>query len=145
MFPTKSKDKIPKDFSYPTNASLLSEALADVPQASQLGIYFGFDRTANALRKNAKPYPVIKITYYRGEQSGFSRTNINSEPQWQISVEAVPREIVHRVKELIQTQALPEMRVWCGKKSKVVDEQGYHCLRFFYDELRDELKSESKT
>ena len=143
MFPTSSKTKIASSLAYPANAKLISEALADVPQAEDLSISFAYWQSTARLHECSMPYPVIAIEYSYNKASQytphyFEEAGMN-QPQWVIRVQPVPSIIKHHVKELIAREALPKIHTWLLTKKNLNGKQETQSLTVWYDETKDEL------
>jgi hypothetical protein len=57
---------------YPANAKLISEALADVPQAYDLPISFSYWQSTVRLHECSMPYPVMAIEYSYNKASQYT-------------------------------------------------------------------------
>lgn len=144
MFPTKGKDKISQNLSYPVHAKVISDALEDVPQTHELTISFSYSSEAkwSQTKKPVAPissFPVITVEYWNWSPDRFLPQSFSIGPKWKIEVQPVPRAIVTRVKELIIAQALPEMHVWLCARPNLTDEQRSQRLSFLYNDATDEL------
>lgn len=144
MFPTKRKDKISQNLSYPVHAKLISDALDDVPQAQALTISFSYSSEAkwSQTKKRVVPisdFPVIAVEYWNWSPGRFFPESFSSGPEWKITVQPVPRAIVTRVKELIIAQALPKIQVWLCARPNLAEEQRSQRLSFLYNNATDEL------
>lgn len=83
MIRTTSKEKLPKGFSYPVGAGVISSALQGVPQFSLAAIHFSWKDTFWASRYNEKLKALGQITILDVNYSARWY-------EWRISVHAVP-------------------------------------------------------
>ena len=143
MFPTQGKDKIPRTVAYPANAKLVSEALADVPQAEILSVSFAFLSTS-AFRKDSQSCSVLYVSYYNWKPDQFTpryvEENGSCQPRWSISIEPVPVSIKRHVQELLQSEGLPKVHNWLSAKSNVTGTRQVHRLRVSYNQDFDRLE-----
>jgi hypothetical protein len=82
---TASRDKLPRGFSYPVGAEIVSSALHDIPQFSLMEIHFAWKDGFWTSRYNEKLKALGKITVLE-----VCYENWNGE--WRIDVSAVPSE-----------------------------------------------------
>jgi len=141
MFPTRYKSKIPQFVSYPVNAKLIYEALADVPQAQSLTQSFSSYRS---FHRNDGLIPVISVGYMYLKANRFTSHTLEElgwcDPKWDISVDPIPRTMKGRITALIENHALPKMRAWLCERADLTGKQESQSFNVFYDEGRDELK-----
>jgi len=124
IIPTKFKEKIPKGFSYPIGAKILSESFGDVPQFDFFTISFWHKDGywASSYRAKIKEKSSIKIieVSYEHLRPHFSSSQfmIESgyyEPKWHIRVNAVPSEYAALIKEQLSANVLPELSLLLKK------------------------------
>jgi hypothetical protein len=146
MIPTRSKAKIPGTQSYPVTAKEISDALADTPQAGQLSIEFhgGWKsriRTQNPYHSQfALNDTVLECAYgwvpkdLPGSEPAFQRG-------WLIVVLPVPRELRHKVNELIKQQALPAIIKWLFEHRNLSSSilHGTQAIKALYDRERETI------
>jgi len=141
MFPTRARDKIPKSLTYPIKAKFISESLADMPQADKFQLWFSNSSTPAELRK-ATQFRLAQVRYLHWKPSRFMpRLPDNSEfanRDWSIEIYAVPVEIRARVMQLLQEEALPEIRAWLHEKAEFANLRSCS-IAISYDEAADEL------
>jgi hypothetical protein len=132
VIPTGFKTKIPGTHSYPMGAKAISDALIGVPQHELLKIYFRHRKGFAKDRVPGAPYCVLEASYLGpGPLSG-----------WSITVQSVPRSLKHIVQGKLATEGLPRIRAWLLSNAHFLDREGGHHLRFYFDELKDEITSE---
>lgn len=110
---------------------MISDALAGVPQWDLLKINFFFYRGFAENRVPGAPYEVLSFSY-----SGLR------EPEWTIRVSPVPRPLKHEVQLKLLEEALPKARKWLESSPSWTNREGGHWLKFFFDELSNELTTE---
>jgi hypothetical protein len=144
MFPTRTKTKISSSLAYPANAKLISEALADVPQAQDLSISFLYWQSTARFHECSMPYPVMAVEYSYRKASQYTPHHSEeagmNQPRWVIWVQPVPSTLKHHVKELLQHEALPKLQAWLLSKQNLTGKQETQSLTVWYDEARDELQ-----
>lgn len=132
MIPTAYKTKIPKTHSYPLGAKAISDALVGISQQALLKIEFRFYKGFAKDRVPGTPYRALEVSYSgSGPFSG-----------WRIVVHAVPRPLRHVIQGKLVADALPKINDWLVSNAHSLDRQGGHHLRFYFDELKDEITSE---
>jgi len=146
IIPTRYKSKIPRTFSYPVGAKAISDAVRDVPQFSQLIVDFSFWKSRARSHGTATRYAVIGAMY-SGPVRFFSASRTieeqSQDPRWMIAVHAVPRSLRHLIQVKILAEALPAIRSWLIANPHANDRKGGHGLIFKFDELKNELISET--
>jgi hypothetical protein len=146
VLPTAYRAKIPSALSYPIGAKAISDALFDVPQRELLTITFRLQTRWKRRDGTAVPYEVLKASY-SGAMRQFSPSQRMAErgynePKWTIEVNPVPRTLKHGVQVRLIGEALPKMRNWLISNSHSLEREGYHALKFWYDETKNELTPE---
>ncbi len=124
IIPTKFKEKIPKGFSYPVGAELLSSAFSETPQFDLFTVRFWYQdeywaSSYTTKIKEKSSIKIIEVSYknYRPHLSS-SRDMIESghyEPKWEIRVNSIPSEYAAIVKEQLISKVLPELSVLLRK------------------------------
>lgn len=145
IIPTRYKSKIPRSFSYPVGAEVISQALRDVPQFQVLIVDFHFANQRARYDSAAKPYEVIGVWYsgpIRSLHASKSLEEQSRSPRWQIRVQAIPRSLRHEIQAKVVAEALPAIRSWLLANPHSSYRQGTHGLTFRFDELDNELVSE---
>jgi len=142
MIPTEYKIKIPKTFSYPVTAKMISEALQGIPQTEWLKIVFSNWKRARESRSSEVPYEVLTAQY-----SGPSKYLAISDTgpiqgSWRIYVQPVPRPLKHLVQTRLIAEALPRLKAWFISNAHGLDREGGHRLTFSFDDLKNEITSE---
>jgi hypothetical protein len=127
------KNRISHTLSYPVTAKEISEALADVPQASYLSIdFFHYKR----MRDRDKPYAVLSVHY------AFNVFNSALERDWSVKVRAVQRKLRHTVNELLKEEAFPAMREWLVQRRNLSSKHGGQSLSAIFSERDESLRLE---
>jgi hypothetical protein len=123
---------------------LISEALADVPQAYDLPISFSYWQSTVRLHECSMPYPVMAIEYSYNKASQYTPHSFEemgmNQPQWGIRVQPVPSVIKHHVKELLRRDAFPKIHAWLLQKQSLAGKQETQSFTVWYDEAKDELR-----
>jgi hypothetical protein len=150
MIPTRSKAKIPGAQSYPVKAKEISDSLAGTPQAGMLSIEFhdgwkSRSRSGNPYHSefslNGSRHPkVLEVAYgwvpkdLPGSEPAFQRG-------WLIVVLPVPRELRHKVNELIKQQALPAIIKWLFEHRNLSSSSlhGTQAIKALYDRERETI------
>jgi hypothetical protein len=131
IIPTRYKNKISQNLSYPVGAKEVSEALVSVPQFSELELRFFSYRF----------YPYWKRGNYEFLGVQFSTPVLHDGwSEWQIEVQPVPRVLRHRFHQYILEIALPQMAKWLVERAGAEQGQG---VAFSYDEKSDEFITRS--
>lgn len=140
MFPTLSKTRIPHTLAYPLSAKLVSEALAEVPQASEMALHFSY-MSSSAFRQQSTSCQVIFISYSHREADRFMPRQIDElrSPQWTIWIEPVPISMKKHVQELLLSQALPKANDWLCARGHVTGRIETHNWRVSYNQDFDRL------
>ena len=144
MFPTRDKEKISKTLAYPLKAKQISEALADVPQASELSLSFCYWMSTAASRKYSQVCVVLSAEYHYLKTSQFtphySEERGSNDPQWIIRIQPVPAQIKHGVAQLLQIEALPKIHDWLCARADVTGKEGSCDYNVFYNEQTEQLE-----
>jgi hypothetical protein len=108
------KQRLPRGWSFPVGAEVLTTSLADVPHAAPAPLsfshaepYFLSDRKKR--RSEDLPLPVLEVS--------FSRTPTFPDPplerpMWTIRVRSVPSDLRKWVRECLMELGLPRLRTW---------------------------------
>jgi hypothetical protein len=110
--PTHHKDDLPKGWSYPVGAELLSSALTGVPGALDQPFWFSArsdfrTKRFQATRAANEPYEILQASYGRGQIFGDRRI-----PLWEVHVYAVPSRIRSVARTALMLRGLIELRDW---------------------------------
>ena len=139
MIPTVYKVKLSSLLSYPLGAKDLSDALAGVPQFGVLSVRFspGLDKNPHRVES---PFEILRLNYSGlNTASGDSANESDTEPEWNISVGAIPRPLRHVVKTALQTEALPKVRQWLADNPGPFERGGHAWIVVGYDAERESL------
>lgn len=127
LIPTVCRQKLSRELSYPLGAELLSEALAGMPQYTDLCIEFygqwnGTPAQVRRLAREGQPLAVLKASY-------IDFTRLTGEERWKLQVYPVPREYKSRAKQALLEHALPQVRNWlaCFKDRGLRRRGSKHC------------------
>ena len=141
FIPTRFKDKLPKKFSYPLGAKEISENLIDVPQYSNLSLWFHFkdEFWASSYNKRLREgaiINIIEVKYYRLHRHLSSPhyfvQNEAYEPHGEMRINAVPRKHRFEVNKQLTTNALPIIVNWL-KNIGLTNEYKTENLSFGFD------------
>ena len=148
---TERRDKIPQDHGFPLSSKLLSEALGDVPQYSELKLIFRYrdEYWASNYQKRVKFQEEIKVLlakYTHPEPHLSSPNNFivsgYYSPTWRIEVVALPKEYLFGAKEILKNEYLPLLHDWFVNVGSQTD----HKLRsivFIYNLYKKSVRIES--
>lgn len=134
IFPTSSRSKHSKETSYPIGAEALSHGLSGVPQHDQIVCDFYGGRQYD----QGKPQLYVLSARYEKRARQFSDSGSAFErgcfdPQWKISVYAVPRQLRGAIKLLLVEQGLPDLiRPWLIAKNHLTGQTGGSILWLEY-------------
>jgi hypothetical protein len=115
---TTHKDQLPPHLSYPVGLQTLAVALADVPQAERLSVWFlacdGSVTKAEGHRKDGDYYPIFaaEFHHYRLGISECRSTQSFYEPTWSLSVYGVTRQKRGVAHNLLIEQGIPKIAAW---------------------------------
>ncbi len=109
LIPTKCRVRLPRQLSYPLNATEVTAAVRDTPQLEQLGLSFSdcptvFASDFQRCLRSGEPYRVLSVQYYNW-----------SLAYWAISVYPVPAAQRSLVNRLLADEGLP----WVRQRLKV--------------------------
>ena len=149
MLKTHYKSKLPRGWSYPIGAQVLSDAFEDIDGAAERPLCFQdhgmrIGRHSKAY-VNDKPYTIIKITYWTPYIDHDIEYMISKGQfdQWQIRVSPVPSDKVAPIRRCVIALGLPRVREWL-KETRVLEAcQGRGHCRLLYDESNDRLLLQS--
>ena len=148
MISTYAKNKISHLESYPLGAQQISAALGEVPQQEFLKLWF---RRWSTMKRWDKAHPemkdrqtVLSCSYMRRLRSIHTprawRSEENSSPlEWFFFVYSVPRELRHKIGEMLLADALPQIRVWLVAHEKPFQALTSEHIGFDYDFGKEEL------
>ncbi len=105
MIKTTYKEKLPKGYSYPVGAEIISAGLSDVPQYEELGIDFWIKDEFRASRYNQKIKESGDIIILKARYFSYSWGS-----GWTIEINSVPSAFKKDASEKIVSQVLPALR-----------------------------------
>jgi len=106
LIPTLGKKTpIPRDWSYPIGAEILSRTFSGVPQFKQLSIGFNWSLP----KKGVATLPLFGIEYADPRKTALERN-------WMITLYAVPASRKAFVRDLFIAEVLPRARAWMADK-----------------------------
>lgn len=117
LIPTRYKENLPKDISYPIGAELISQILFGIPQYNDINLSFFFWGGAEYQRiLEADILYFFEASYSKSDKS-VSNTKKREEtewvkPKWEIYVSPVPSKIWRAVKEVCINEGLPMVKEW---------------------------------
>lgn len=117
MFPTTLRDKLPPFLSYPVGAAVMSRELAGTPQAAEMRLTFNANRALQHKETRRQPYLVLRVNYAHVPMASFGSSRIMEsfgffDPNWSITVFAVPRDMRQVVVQLMTETGIPRIREW---------------------------------
>lgn len=144
-FPTASKAKIGKDFSWPLGAEAVSAALGDVPQADLIKLEFHSPEPHYS--PELRPPIVLAARYYFKARSIFfpRRPEIPrpSTPTWNIEIWANHRVLKARIGPLLLEHGLPYViKPWLVHNDGPLGREGEALVRLYFDRANDTLISQ---
>jgi hypothetical protein len=150
LIPTRNRrTKLPKQLSYPTNAKMISDALAEVPQLSLFSISFLEIYLSRKLRHEDKEYIILSIQYIYSKPNVYSSENLiqqgHYEPKWEIVVHSVPREYRHLVATQLETEFFIAAKKWLLERKDIYGLEGCQRIQFFFNEVDQTTRIEEYT
>ena len=146
---TSYKTKLPKEFSYPSGAEMLSRALEGVEQYDELEVGFydfiGFRSDFQKTLKEAEPLKVL-LASYRFHEKTISSSQLHIDrgwydPAWKISIFAVPREYKSRIQNELLANGFNIVRDWLTTKRNDLWYRDCHQIALYYDLNRECINS----
>jgi hypothetical protein len=137
IIPTRTKEKISHELSFPIGAERISIALASAPQLPELVLHFRSDRWYQVRLGH---YPILSVRY-SGKNWAYNPVTFSGIPlfnKWEIEVNPVPRPFRHRIQQYILESALPQIRQWLDQRADLAHE-GTDTFGFFFDEGKEEF------
>jgi hypothetical protein len=144
VFPTEFRDKHSKAVSYPLGAKAISSALAGVPQAPAIRLWFMAGGHQQTLHQKERIL-VLSVIYskrarrFSDGEDAEARGVLDSK--WRIHVHAVPAAWRHSVHLLLKVALLDEARPWLLETVQHEGRIGEMAIRFDYDKSEDRLIS----
>ena len=150
MIRTGHKDRIPGTWSFATSAQQVSEALEGVPQYARLVLGFRLSRRSRRFVGDVKSWerspsaiPVCEVHFYWYSATvGMPNEAIQRGPQWQIRIEAVPRERKPLIGALLRSEGLPLMRQWLDRRGALDVGDRHQGFRLAFDPREEKLSHE---
>jgi hypothetical protein len=122
MIPTRYRDKLPREQSYPVGAGAISEAQADAPHVEALSVAFQDQAVWHAsefrrILSERQPYRILEASFRPASKPGISASKHMIElgwydEVWEIQVYPVLAEFRHRANRLLIEQGLPGIARW---------------------------------
>ena len=141
-FATVSRSKASSRYGYPVGAQLVSELLADVPQAGLLTLRFECwealwekerSETRRLLRLECgRPVRPFAPSRARVEAGEF-------EPRCTIVIDAVRRAHRPQARQKIVEEVLPAVRTWLQSHPARAGQEPVHAITFHWSETEDEI------
>lgn len=117
LIPTINRDKLPKHWSYPVGAELVSNALADLPQYNTVDLFFYYrERMSLTTFKQDSLERLERLKHFKSTY-GFQKiiSVIWALNKWGVSIFAVPSEERLQTKQIIQDVGLPRIFQWLNQ------------------------------
>ncbi len=143
MLETLSKSKLPRGWSYPVGAQVLSHYLEGIDGATERPLYFSDYSIRKShdrhLRDKGEPYSIVEVTY------SHPYTERNPEYlRWAVTIYPVPSDKAAAVRSCAVSAGLPQIREWL-KQTRIVDaKQGRGFCRLLYHEAGERLLFQSR-
>jgi hypothetical protein len=140
---TSYKSKLPRGWSYPVGAQVLSRYLEGIDGAAERPLHFRDyhirARHNREIRDRGEPYSIIEISY--SEPSSERRPEYL---KWTVSVNPVPSNKAAAVRRFVVSFGLPRIIEWL-QQTRVVDaKQGRGFCYLLYDEAGQQLLFRSR-
>ncbi len=143
LIPTRFREPIWRDLSYPIGSTQLSAELAGVPQFSMLSVAFSGVpyqwRDKGYLHQLAhQPRPVLEALY-SNKRVGFRTSNDDVArgafgEKWDLTVYAVPSSLKATIRAALGAEGLATVRDWLAKpRSETWRGDRRHQLEILYD------------
>jgi hypothetical protein len=146
--PTKFKEKIPRGFSYPIGAELLSSALSETPQIDLFILRFSYQdeywASSYATKiKEKSQIRIIEVTY-KNHRPHHSASNDMIEsgyygPKWEIRVNSLPSEYAAIAKEQLISRVLPDLSALLKQAIKNSSLESQHWVVLFNPKLKEAI------
>ncbi len=150
MIPTSYRAKLPKGFSYPVGAGMVSDALAASPHVEELSITFrdnqGFSSKFRRLLTERSPYTLMTARYKPACKPGLSAAGFMIErgwydEKWELIVYAVLSEFRHLAEGLIRDVALPSVKAWLMSSGRAGWDAIWREIAFVFDPIASSLSA----
>jgi len=137
MIPTKYKHKISWRLSWPLGAEKISEAFDGLPQSLDFSLYFsGYNQSKVSTQGDIH---VMSVEYSFSRPKSEVMINLGfGSPKWSITIYPIPRELKHRIKELLD-QSFPKLRQWCVSHQDITGNVGCERITVVFNAATDEL------
>jgi hypothetical protein len=120
------KARVPQFASYPVGTQLLSDALAHIPQASEIEVSYdarplGYPVTLREIVGRRLPRPVLVAVYWNMPRPAPAAVSRHAEPMasWRLYVYPVERRRRHEVRSLLVRKGLPALSEWfCARRTQ---------------------------
>ena len=138
IFPTRDRGKHGKSVSFPVGAKILSRALDSVPQHAPIGCHF---TVGDMERRPVKHLEHVMHGVYSRHVRQFHHERSAKihgvfDPNWAISVFAVPSPLRHSIRTLLITDALPNIvRPWLIANGDVTGRAGNRELMMMFNTI----------
>ena len=116
MYRTRSRDKIPQDFSFPIGIELINTACEDLGELPVLEVRFTWLSKLRVAAKNSSSNPVLRATFVRWDK----RPSLGNEAwvqdylagKWSLDVYPVLRVQRSVVRRLLVQTGIPALMAW---------------------------------
>jgi hypothetical protein len=147
---TSYRSKLPKGWSYPVGAELLSRALAGIDGAADRALYFNDyhirDSRHRRLREQDEPYPIVSVGY-RSPWSDAERQSCAARglvEVWAITIDPVPSDQRAQVRRCVEASGLHLIREWLERARGSKTNLGRGSCRILYHQGRERLLFEQR-
>ncbi len=138
IIPTRVRDKIPHDQSFPIGAERISIALASATQLPLLVLDFRSDRYKHVRLGHLSFFSVTYSGKDMSRVNSLLRTGVPLFNKWTIGVRPVSRTSRHFVQQYILETALPRVKGWLDQRIGL-EHPGVEAIEFFFDEGKEEF------
>ena len=142
VLPTSYKQKLPRGWSYPIGAEVLSSHLLGIPQFADLRVHFSrhnlfFASRHESNRRAGRPY-VILAAYFRRPENSPAAPRKPTIPwwtiRWELVVYAVPSALKSAAHSLLVETAMPRLREWFLTLSREPQLHSSRAIRMLFSE-----------
>ncbi len=142
LIPTRYREHISKELSYPIGAEKISQALQSIPQYGELALEFwsGWRATPSRLRQAATGGRFLRVLVGAWHQANPKRKRLNDS--FTLSVYAVPRQFKRVATETLEAQGLGALRSWFMELNETCDLDTSKSMVMYVRVLDGELRVE---
>lgn len=148
MIPTRYRAKLPRGFSYPVGAGIISDALAAMPHVEELSIVFynhcGISAGFRRVLAERSPFTLLEALYNPASKPGLRAANSMIErgwydEKWELRVYPVLSDSRHLAEGLIREVALPAVAAWLKSSGRSGWAATWREIAFVFDPVAPSL------